>query len=483
MGHHFLSNGDNNLNVVANGNEVSVVATTAKNAASAWSIHTSGEGYVVQNILTGLYLNEANGVWSLSNTEQALTITANGTDCVISNGNNTFQVAGISAWTLTENAAQAEVAAVGHGKIQNTIKVTTMLGNDVNFTLEDALSVTDWNAYNLNYQPYNGQYYRIKSASRNKYFGLSTDGSKPFGVDYDANDFSQIWMLVASGNGFKLCNPNMNAADPSKGYFGGTNQYGGEEGAMRDQNGEWTSLYLDTNGAADGQTFISLTDTFSTIDRSQYLNMESNGKIDLWRSQDAQYIITKVETINIPLATVGANTYASVCLPFAVTVGSDVKAYVGDGAVDYNSLKFQEATEIAAEAGCIIEGTAASTTLTIGASDAASSSSILGTFRSVSINNDNRANYLVFGKNASNEVGFYSMASTLTAIPANKAYLNVASGNAVKLIFPGNVTGIEAIETVEEADNAPVYDLSGRRVLAPAKGGINVKNGKKFIVK
>ncbi len=282
----------------------------------------------------------------------------------------------------------------------------------------------------------------------------------------------------------------MNAAN--LGYF--VTPTGGDDRSEMVSDGSAGVFYIHTNvmdNSKAGDFYIAFQENEELGDDSDgdgegnknYINMEPNGLLSKWRSNDSKFIVHKVETIDIPLATVGTNTYASVCLPFAVTVGNDVKAYVGDGAVENNSLKIQEATEIAAEAGFIIEGTAASTTLTIGASDAASTSSILGTFRSVSINNDNRANYLVFGKNASNEVGFYSMVSTLTAIPANKAYLNVTSGNAVKLIFPGNVTGIEAVETAEEADDAPIYDLSGRRVLAPAKGGIYVKDGKKFIVK
>jgi hypothetical protein len=46
------------------------------------------------------------------------------------------------------------------------------------------------------------------------------------------------------------------------------------------------------------------------------------------------------------------------------------------------------------------------------------------------------------------------------------------------------VTSIECITDVTEqtGDNA-VYDLQGRKVLHPAKGGIYIKNGKKFLVK
>ena len=68
---------------------------------------------------------------------------------------------------------------------------------------------------------------------------------------------------------------------------------------------------------------------------------------------------------------------------------------------------------------------------------------------------------------------------------ANKAYLPataVTSGvKALRFNFDGETTAIETVET--ENANAPIYDLSGRRVLSTVKGGVYIQNGKKFIVK
>ncbi|MBQ5729971.1 MAG: hypothetical protein IIV54_06240 [Bacteroidaceae bacterium] len=65
-----------------------------------------------------------------------------------------------------------------------------------------------------------------------------------------------------------------------------------------------------------------------------------------------------------------------------------------------------------------------------------------------------------------------------------KAYLPKPTGsnvNALRFNFDGETTAIETVET--ENANAPIYDLSGRRVLSTVKGGIYIQNGKKFIVK
>jgi hypothetical protein len=80
-------------------------------------------------------------------------------------------------------------------------------------------------------------------------------------------------------------------------------------------------------------------------------------------------------------------------------------------------------------------------------------------------------------------VGFYPLSATDRTIKQGKAYLELdASLSAVKLYFGGDeATGIETV--VKENANAPIFDLSGRRVVNVAKGGIYIQNGKKFIVK
>ena len=87
-----------------------------------------------------------------------------------------------------------------------------------------------------------------------------------------------------------------------------------------------------------------------------------------------------------------------------------------------------------------------------------------------------------------NPVGFYKAAknqqnNTSWLNNGFKAYLPL-NNSAVKAFFfnfDGETTAIETVET--ENANAPIYDLSGRRVLTTVKGGIYIQNGKKFIVK
>lgn len=90
----------------------------------------------------------------------------------------------------------------------------------------------------------------------------------------------------------------------------------------------------------------------------------------------------------------------------------------------------------------------------------------------------------VFGRdNVTRHVGFYTAAGA-AALPANRAYLDKPAqeaANAVAMNFGnGMVTNINTA-SAQSADNAPIYDLSGRRVQHTVKGGLYIKGGRKFM--
>ena len=89
--------------------------------------------------------------------------------------------------------------------------------------------------------------------------------------------------------------------------------------------------------------------------------------------------------------------------------------------------------------------------------------------------------YILAG--GANGTAFYK-GTVGTTLKANKAYLtlDVAGGEAISMNFGGNVTGINQIVNAEQ-NNAPVYDLTGRRVVRTVKGGLYIKGGNKFIAR
>ena len=99
-----------------------------------------------------------------------------------------------------------------------------------------------------------------------------------------------------------------------------------------------------------------------------------------------------------------------------------------------------------------------------------------------------RDNYLVFGRKngETTNIGFFKPSESVVKIPANRAYIANTLTNDVSsvLVQFGTVEGMDSIvtETSEDA-NSPIYDLSGRRVMHTVKGGLYIRNGKKFLVK
>lgn len=65
-------------------------------------------------------------------------------------------------------------------------------------------------------------------------------------------------------------------------------------------------------------------------------------------------------------------------------------------------------------------------------------------------------------------------------MPAFKAYFTATESQVRELLERG-LTGVVNVAT--QAEDAPIYDLSGRRVQHTTKGGVYVVNGKKFIAK
>lgn len=92
-------------------------------------------------------------------------------------------------------------------------------------------------------------------------------------------------------------------------------------------------------------------------------------------------------------------------------------------------------------------------------------------------------NAYILAKGA-NGTAFYK-GKVNTILGMNKAYLTLneaGAPEAISMNFGGNVTGINQIVNAEQ-NNAPVYDLTGRRVVRTVKGGLYIKGGNKFIAR
>lgn len=197
------------------------------------------------------------------------------------------------------------------------------------------------------------------------------------------------------------------------------------------------------------------------------------------------YVIPATD-VEIDMTAQGDKKYASAYLPFDVSNVAGATAYTGALNAEKNAIDMTATTSVPANTGFVLVGTENKATLTIGkAADIEGDNALTGTNTGIQLTsgeNDNHASYLVFGVN-NGTVGFYKPASTLTSIAANKAYINASavSNGAISLNFGNTVTGINAATINNGENNAPIYDLSGRRVWAPVKGGLYIQNGKKLV--
>ena len=202
---------------------------------------------------------------------------------------------------------------------------------------------------------------------------------------------------------------------------------------------------------------------------------------NLFRLEEADYTYNNV-TLN---EADGAN-WATLYLPFSTVIPENVEAYTanlndtGDkltltlSLVDGNTLP--KATAVVLYSTTQTQAVFAPSTES---GTAVENNALQGTMSTTQKRGENNI-YALSG--AFNEgIGFYPyIAETL---PAGKAYivLNGTSAPALLFDFGGEVTGIDAAATAAASD-APVYDLSGRRVAGTTKG-LYIVGGKKVLVK
>lgn len=212
-------------------------------------------------------------------------------------------------------------------------------------------------------------------------------------------------------------------------------------------------------------------------------NPSNTDYINGWDGNNAKWKIFEVNYVEVAMKDVEGKKYASVYLPFDVKAVNGAEAYVGTFNENKTALNMNKVEGVPAGKGFVLVGSKDKAKLTIGTANSVKSD-LTGTLVTKAIAEGEQTNYLVFGKDKdSNAVGFYAPSASVTSIPANKAYLETSalSAAAIALNFNGTATGVNTVVLGENGVNAPVFDLSGRRVVAPVKGGVYIQNGKKFI--
>lgn len=249
-------------------------------------------------------------------------------------------------------------------------------------------------------------------------------------------------------------------------------------------------VQLKGNGK-DGKTYYLLAkydDAFVSGDSNDkfYDANGGNPRSCFYQLEEVSYPNTV--TFNTVSDVEGVSNLATFSAPFATVVPTDVTAYYVSTADNSKAtMKAIEAGKaIPANAGVILTSTTGDKATMIPATTETAADltgnklgNSAGTAKTIAADDHAYILSAVDGQTA-----FYK-GKVGTTLGMNKAYLTLneaGAPEAISMNFGGNVTGINQIVNAEQ-NNAPVYDLTGRRVVRTVKGGLYIKGGNKFIAR
>lgn len=297
-----------------------------------------------------------------------------------------------------------------------------------------------------------------------------------------------LWQFTATGTEKQYTLKNVNS-----GLTLGQLQSGNTLQLLATATGtEWAGKYTLQQSSTDSTEHIFVMDGL-------YMTMTDSKTVSA--SSDSYDVVYIEEVPSVPV-TVSAAKYATLTLPFAVTVPEGVTAYYvsGSSELDENSHRVLTMPEIT--------GTIPANTPVILYSDVAQATSYdFAVAAAAAAETESPADNNLFGTtlerhgltelsyyglgNKNSTVAFYLVNST--EAPANKAYLRISdlktadSGTAaVALLFPGGGTataiGSAAAATAGDTKRHTYYDLNGRIVPYPVRGIYVNGNGEKVFI-
>ena len=385
-----------------------------------------------------------------------------------------------SFWTIAEvSGAEIATAKTNFANIYSTItddQIKEQVGyysqtliDEVKNKINNATDVKD--AYNavktfgqLINLPVDGKVYKL--------YALQSDGTKnyPGGTEGKwvaqklENNFYNFVNTTADSEGLK----NWQGSKPK--YFVSINQRKQFGALTLKIDGETKYLCVGSNGVVDrldGGYNSYGTDKFSTD-----FMFEEVSSTDY-----AGHAVTFT-------ASTDGKAYATLNLPFATTIPAGVTAYKKVDGTE-SSVKLEvyknEMDVLPANTPVLLQADAAETkTFAPAEYKAQEATGFSGTLAATAVAEKNAIAYIL--AKDGDAVKFCKLSATSNTVNANKAYftLTAAAANALNFDFGGVATGIENA-VADKANNAPIYDLSGRRVMNAVKGGIYIQNGKKFV--
>lgn len=454
------------------------------------------DGYVTYNATSEKAKN--GGFFILSSAPQVADLTAATVEyydaAVTVDGNNINVTYTCRLEELKQDAKEA-LAKTGVGYPTATAATRTALANVVEGTDASAI-LNAFKAFKTNkdeiQMPEDGKAYvitNIHQTGGKRYMKYQADGTSmiarddatvlPIEATYICHKVDGKYVF-ANNSGTYLTWRGNATTDCTNGNLGYTESYNAEYntftvaanpnvfgclsfGAKRDGNTNKSYYIVTRTGSFEKAGF----DNFYNDDYSSAFTFEEVAYPNTITFHDAQ-------NIN------GVSHIATFSAPFATIIPANVKAY-------YVSAKGAEATMTAIDAQVIPANQGV--ILTSESGDAATMVPAAGETAATITGNQlghsaGAATTLTAGEgfilgNGTEGTAFYPCKAG--SLPINKAYLLGNGESAIVMNFGNAVTGINTIAAPASA-KAPIFDLSGRRVVKATKG-LYIQNGKKVIVK
>lgn len=308
------------------------------------------------------------------------------------------------------------------------------------------------------------KYYRLKGCASSTYAVAANAGAQmTMATLSDDNKATTIFYL----DGNKLLSY-------SNGYY----VYQTREIGALDNSCTWT---ISPNTSKLGTMTLQAGGTTNSVGTWMYDNFTKVGKVDRNGQLAGDNTNWYIEAVDKLPVSISAARYATIYAPVALTIPADVEAYAADFTDGKVMLTPVEGT-IPANTGVVLEGNEGTYNFAITTTNATVNSALSGNKATANVADDATAYILSKGTQG---VGFYKLNSTERTIQGGRAFYTVPASTeaAIAFIFGGEVTGINNAVSNDAQSNAPIYDLTGRKVAKAVKGGLYIQNGRKFIVK
>ena len=310
-------------------------------------------------------------------------------------------------------------------------------------------------------------------------------------VTADSPLLPRLWKFEKQGNGgYKICSANTDCFWSS--YVNGIDMP-----INKQAGGSYSVEFIPCNAVAEG--VASFNTKFSLKIGGYMINAFQGDVNNTLQDYNGNHIgdkgnwwsFKKVTTIPV---TIGATGWASMALPFAVSLPEGVTAYIATDCKNDVLTLSEVKGIIPANTGFLLTGAANTYNLTITTGEAANvegnllkgaTCKRLGFAEGETFGLGVSGDKAVFMKNALKDEAKGSKGY----VPANKAYILITvldqasqAASMLQFNFGGEATGIDGV-VADDAKETIYYDLNGRRVLYPTQGVYVTNTGKKVFIR